>query len=88
MPQLFRSLQASIAMMRSRFTSSSRVLSRARSAVGSLAPGNVSRRSFDLAKDYAISRETVRQAIGILERRGLVIRRRAKGTFVAAQRLT
>jgi len=41
-----------------------------------------------LAKDYAISRETVRQAIGILERRGLVIRRRAKGTFVAAQRVT
>lgn len=42
----------------------------------------------DLAKDYGISRDTVRQAIAILERRGLVVRRRAKGTFVSAQRVT
>lgn len=41
-----------------------------------------------LARDYAISRETVRQAIGILERRGLLVRRRAKGTFVASQRVS
>ncbi len=55
---------------------------------GQLAAGKRLPTELDLARDYAISRETVRQAIGILERRGLVIRRRAKGTFVAAQRLT
>lgn len=42
----------------------------------------------ELARDYAISRDTVRQAIGLLERRGLVVRRRAKGTFVAAPRVS
>jgi GntR family transcriptional regulator len=42
----------------------------------------------ELARDYAISRETVRQALGILERRGLVVRRRAKGTFVTAPRVS
>lgn len=55
---------------------------------GQLAAGKRLPTELDLAKDYAISRETVRQAIGILERRGLVIRRRAKGTFVAAERVT
>jgi GntR family transcriptional regulator len=55
---------------------------------GQLAVGKRLPTELDLAKDYAISRETVRQAIGILERRGLVIRRRAKGTFIAAQRVT
>jgi GntR family transcriptional regulator len=55
---------------------------------GQLAVGKRLPTELDLAKDYAISRETVRQAIGILERRGLVIRRRAKGTFVAAKRVT
>ncbi|HTV27094.1 MAG TPA: GntR family transcriptional regulator [Xanthobacteraceae bacterium] len=53
-----------------------------------LAPGERLPTELDFAKDYSISRETVRQAIGILERRGLVIRRRAKGTFVAASRVT
>jgi DNA-binding GntR family transcriptional regulator len=55
---------------------------------GHLAAGKRLPTELDLAKDYAISRETVRQAIGILERRGLIIRRRAKGTFVAAERVT
>ena len=55
---------------------------------GQLAAGSRLPTELDLAEDYAISRETVRQAIGILERRGLVVRRRAKGTFVAAPRLT
>jgi GntR family transcriptional regulator len=55
---------------------------------GQLAGGKRLPTELDLAKDFAISRETVRQAIGILERRGLVIRRRAKGTFVAAQRVS
>ena len=43
---------------------------------------------FELARDYAISRDTVRQAIGLLQRRGLVVRRRAKGTFVATPRVS
>ena len=55
---------------------------------GQLAAGKRLPTELDLAKDYAISRETVRQAIGILERRGLVVRRRAKGTFVATQRVS
>jgi GntR family transcriptional regulator len=55
---------------------------------GQLAPGKRLPTELDLARDYSISRETVRQAIGILERQGLVIRRRAKGTFVAAPRVT
>ncbi len=42
----------------------------------------------DLARDYKISRDTVRQAIGLLERRGLLVRKRAKGTFVAAKRVS
>jgi GntR family transcriptional regulator len=55
---------------------------------GQLSAGKRLPTELGLAKDYAISRETVRQAIGILERRGLVIRRRAKGTFVTGQRVT
>lgn len=55
---------------------------------GQLAAGKRLPTELNLAKDYAISRETVRQAIGILERRGLVVRRRAKGTFVATQRVS
>jgi GntR family transcriptional regulator len=55
---------------------------------GQLAPGKRLPTELNLASNYSISRETVRQAIGILERRGLVVRRRAKGTFVAASRVT
>ena len=55
---------------------------------GKLAPGKRLPTELDLARDYSVSRETVRHAIGILERRGLVIRRRAKGTFVAASRVS
>jgi GntR family transcriptional regulator len=55
---------------------------------GQLAPGKRLPTELSLASDYAISRETVRQAIGILERRGLLVRRRAKGTFVASQRVS
>ena len=57
-------------------------------AAGHLPPGKRLPTELDLARDFAISRDTVRQAIGILERRGLLVRRRAKGTFVAAQRVT
>lgn len=40
-----------------------------------------------LAKNYGVSRVTVRGAIGILERRGLVVRRRGVGTFVVGVRV-
>lgn len=59
-----------------------------RIATGELPVGARLPTELELARDYAISRETVRQAIGILERCGLVIRRRAKGTFVAAPRVS
>jgi GntR family transcriptional regulator len=55
---------------------------------GELAAGHRLPTELDLAKSYAISRDTVRQAIGILERRGLLVRRRAKGTFVTMPRLS
>jgi GntR family transcriptional regulator len=55
---------------------------------GQLAAGNRLPTEFDLARDYRISRDTVRQAIGVLERRGLLVRKRAKGTFVAAKRMS
>lgn len=41
----------------------------------------------DLARQFGVSRVTVRSAIGILERRGLVVRRRGVGTFVAGPRV-
>jgi len=37
----------------------------------------------DLAKEYKVSRATVRQALASLEKDGLIIRRRGKGTFVS-----
>jgi GntR family transcriptional regulator len=60
----------------------------AKIAAGRFASGERLPTELDLAQDYAISRETVRQALGVLERRGLVVRRRAKGTFVAVPRVS
>jgi len=39
----------------------------------------------ELTRDFAVARVTVRQAIGILERDGVIKSRRGRGTFVAAQ---
>jgi GntR family transcriptional regulator len=39
----------------------------------------------DLAEEYAVSRITVRKALGALVEEGLLIRRRGAGTFVAAR---
>jgi GntR family transcriptional regulator len=55
---------------------------------GQLKAGERLSTELEFARDYGISRDTVRQAIGILERQGLVDRRRAKGTFVATPRVT
>jgi len=42
---------------------------------------------FELVDRYGLSRVTVRQAMSVLERRGLVIRRRGVGTFVASAKV-
>ena len=55
---------------------------------GRFAAGQRLPTELDFARDYGISRDSVRQAIGLLQRRGLLVRRRAKGTFVAAKRVT
>jgi GntR family transcriptional regulator len=41
----------------------------------------------DLAKDYGVSRSVVRQALHNLEIDGVVVRERAKGTFIAPPKL-
>jgi GntR family transcriptional regulator len=42
---------------------------------------------FELVDRYGLSRVTVRQAMAVLERRGLVVRRRGVGTFVASPKV-
>jgi GntR family transcriptional regulator len=52
-------------------------------AAGLLTPGDLLPSEAELCKALAISRSTVRQAIGTLESEGLVVRRQGKGTFIA-----
>lgn len=52
---------------------------------GSLAPGQRLPSEPELMKHYGVSRITVRQAIGLLGRRGKLIAHRGKGTYVAEQ---
>ena len=52
-------------------------------SAGILVPGDILPSEAELCKSLAISRSTVRQAIGALESEGLVVRRQGKGTFVA-----
>lgn len=49
---------------------------------GELIPGMKLPRELDLSKHFGVSRVTLRQALSILEKEGLVRRERRKGTFV------
>jgi len=54
---------------------------------GILAPGSMVPPEVQLAAQLGVSRQTVREAIGVLARAGLLVRRRGKGTFVALPRI-
>ena len=54
---------------------------------GRLAPGAVLPREPDLAAGLGLSRQTVGRALNDLAERGLVIRRRGVGTFIAPRRV-
>ena len=55
----------------------------ARIRTGEWAPGDQLPPERELCRDLAVSRATLRQALGELERRGLVTRHQGRGTFVA-----
>jgi GntR family transcriptional regulator len=50
-------------------------------------PGDRFPAELDLMKEYGVARITVRRAISELEREGLLVRARAKGTFVATPKI-
>lgn len=52
---------------------------------GRYLPGDVMISETGMAKKYGIGRPTVRQAMDILVRKGLVLRKRGSGTYVARQ---
>ncbi len=54
---------------------------------GDPAPGDRMAPERTLAEEFAVNRRTVRHALDILERRGLVERRRGSGTFISLPRL-
>lgn len=54
---------------------------------GELTPGDRVGAERSLAKQFGVNRRTIRQALEVLERRGLVERRQGAGTFVAEPRI-
>ena len=54
---------------------------------GALEPGNLLPSESELCRRFGISRSTVRQAIGVLESEGLVVRKQGRGTFVAEPKM-
>ena len=56
-------------------------------SAGTLSPGDLLPSEADLCRTFAISRSTVRQAIGTLESDGLVVRKQGRGTFVAEPKM-
>ena len=55
--------------------------------VGVIKTGDILPSEAELCASYNISRSTVRHAVGELEREGLVVRRRGKGTFISEPKL-
>ena len=51
---------------------------------GQLPPGAILATERDLQEQYNVSRSTVRQALATLEREGLIVRKRGRGTRVAS----
>lgn len=58
-----------------------------RIASGELKPGERVAAENELARTFKVSRVTVRAALDIVEEKGLIVRRRGAGTFVALPRL-
>lgn len=58
-------------------------LVRARIMSGAYEPGSRIGTENELAESFGVSRITVRQALGVLEEENLIVRLRARGTFVA-----
>ena len=56
-------------------------------SAGTLTAGDLLPSEAELCRAYDVSRSTVRQAIGILESEGLVVRKQGRGTFVAAPKV-
>ena len=56
-------------------------------SAGTLTAGELLPSEAELCRAFDVSRSTVRQAIGILESEGLVVRKQGRGTFVAAPKV-
>ena len=56
-------------------------------SAGTLTAGELLPSEAEFCRAFDVSRSTVRQAIGILESEGLVVRRQGRGTFVAAPKV-
>ena len=56
-------------------------------SAGTLTAGELLPSETELCRAYNVSRSTVRQAIGILESEGLVVRKQGRGTFAAAPKV-
>ncbi len=56
-------------------------------SAGTLTAGELLPSEAEFCRAFNVSRSTVRQAIGILESEGLVVRRQGRGTFVAAPKV-
>jgi len=56
-------------------------------SAGTLTAGELLPSEAELCRAFDVSRSTVRQAVGILESEGLVVRKQGRGTFVAAPKV-
>lgn len=56
--------------------------------IGALAPNTLLASENDLAKRFGVSRITIRRALGLLERTGVVSRQRGRGTTVNPPKIT